>query len=114
MESTEHDIIVHHSTAGDPSSSTEIPLKEQDLVNKWCIVEYDSRPYVGKILSQEDDSVEVHELRRVGENKFVETDNDQLTLWYDYDKVIALIEAPVHKSKRQLSLDVATWNKYFT
>ena len=77
-------------------------------------MEYDSKSYVGKILAQDDESVEIQELRSVGNNTFVESGCDEQTLWYSYDKLIAIIPAPIHKSKRQLSMDTAIWNSYFT
>lgn len=87
--------------------------KDHNLINTWVVVDFDSKPYVGKIISQEDDSVEVQELRKVGLNKFVMPDNEDLTLWYDYDKIIAAMTPPAHQTKRLLSIENETWEIYF-
>jgi len=77
-------------------------------------MEYNSKSYVGKILAQDDEWVEIKGLRSFGNNKSVESVRDEQTLWYSYDKLIAIIPAPMHKSKRQLSVDAAICNSYFT
>ena len=87
--------------------------KEQDLRDKWVIMNYDSKPYVGKVISQDCDSVEVQELKGIGNNKFVMPDNDDLTLWYDYEKLLATIPPPKQQTRRLLSIDSIYWNKYF-
>lgn len=55
-------------------------------------------------MDQDQESIEVHELRQIGKNIFVYP-SGEITLWYTYDKIIAIIVEPEKKSKRQLSLD---------
>ena len=41
-----------------PAPGSSITQKDQDLVNKWGVMEYDPKSYLGKILTQDDESVE--------------------------------------------------------
>ena len=92
-----------------PTKSSHF-TKDDMLIDKWCLVSYNSRPYVARIVEQ-DDEVGVHALRKVSENKFVISDD--LVVWYAYHDIITIINAPEHKSERQLTLDDATRAQYF-
>ena len=41
-----------------------------NLVDRYCVVEYDGLPYPGKILDVDDDMVEVSAMHRIGVNRF--------------------------------------------
>ena len=61
-------LVFHHCLLSDISSTfTDTGNSEKDkqfgrdddLINRWCIVDYDNKPYVGKVLTQDQDSVEI-------------------------------------------------------
>ena len=108
-----------HETSMNISEPTLLSLsvpkvnKDHNLLNTWVVVEYDSTPYVGKVISQDNESVEVQELLQVGQNKFVMPDNEDMTLWYEYEKILGIIQTPLRQTRRVLSIDNESWNMHF-
>ena len=94
-----------------PQNVTQLP-RGQELVDKWCIVRYDSTLYPGKILDvdDDDDSVLVQALHPIGENKFIIPTRKDETL-YNYEDIVTFISEPVKPSDRSryVAVDPTVW-----
>ncbi|KAK6166538.1 hypothetical protein SNE40_023199 [Patella caerulea] len=78
------------STATSKDSLLDIPESDvlpERLFNKWCIVDYDKKPFLGKILQADGDGIEVTTMKPIGDNKFVWPAVKDI-LWYEYSKIL--------------------------
>ena len=77
--------------------SVKVDDVTEELVSRFCVVNYESKPYPGIILAVDDEDIEVKVMHSVGKNRFFWPMIDDV-LWYKPDDVIGLLENPPNKS----------------
>jgi len=81
----------------------------EERVSRHCVVNYESKPYLGIILAVDVYDIEVKVMHSVGKNRFFCTMMDDV-LWYKPDDVIGLLENPPHVTNRHMKLDDTSWD----
>lgn len=87
----------------------ECVTPEMDLIDKWCVVEYDKVLYPGIITDSDIDSVEVKTMSRIGVNRFFWPKKEDI-IWYDYQKIYSLIPEPKNVTSRHVEVEKKFWD----
>ena len=77
--------------------SVKVDDVTEELVSRFCVVNYESKPYPWIILAVDDEDIEVKVMHSVWKNRFFWPMIDDI-LWYKPDDVIGLLENPPNKS----------------
>lgn len=81
------------------------------MIDQFCIVDYENRPYPGIILDVDDDQLEVQVMHSIGVNRFFWPLKVDI-IWYKKDKVITLLNnEPQPVTSRHCSIEKSMWNK---
>ncbi|XP_052255952.1 uncharacterized protein LOC127861484 isoform X1 [Dreissena polymorpha] len=105
------DSIVGPQNGADlPCQILNVPVSiDESLVDSYCLVEYDNKPYPGKITEVDDISVKVSAMHCVGINRyFWPLHKDEC--WYEKDRIITMLPCEPEKlSGRHQALPLPIW-----
>jgi hypothetical protein len=89
--------------------SIKKPDLDDTLIEQYCVVKYDGRPYPGIIQAVDADELEVNVMHCIGENRFFWPRMDDV-LWYTLENVLTLIPPP-EKLTRHFQIDKTIWEE---
>ena len=78
-------------------------------MSRFCVVEYDGRPYPGVIEDVDEDDLEVKTMHLIGKNRYFWPMIDDI-LWYKKDKVVTLLHSPPEQvTSRHKKINEQVW-----
>ena len=83
---------VSETTGGKESLSFNVSLSD-DLINSYCMVQYNSRAYPGKIINISENDVEVDSMNRAGKNQYFWLIYADM-VWYYPEDILGIILEP--------------------
>lgn len=115
FKKTMDDLISETESITEAENTASTILLSDELVGKWCIVTYDTKPYVGRIDSYDsrENEVEVTVMTLRSQNLFNwPTTEDRLS--YPEGTVMVIIDGVMNKqrSQRHFSLNDSDWATY--
>ena len=95
-------------TVADKSDKIEF---DESHIGKYCIVQYDGKPYPGLIQAVDENEVEVNAMRTVGDNRFYWPHPVQDVLWYSAENVLRIIPEPQKVGSRHMQIQKHIWDE---
>ena len=91
-------------------------LYDEDLVGRYCVVNYDGKGYPGLIGDADEESIRIDSMYRVGRktNIFFWPTKMDTEVWYAYTDVITLIPVlpqPTEIDNGHFAVDPSIWSK---
>ncbi|WAR20475.1 hypothetical protein MAR_002313, partial [Mya arenaria] len=82
---------------------------DESLIDRFCVVDYDGRPYPGKIVDVDDNNIEVSAMHCIGDNIFFWPLTPDV-IWYEGVKVVTLLNnEPSLVTTRHRAIDKTVW-----
>ncbi|WAR24732.1 hypothetical protein MAR_038401 [Mya arenaria] len=82
---------------------------DESLIDRFCVVDYDGRPYPGKIVDVDDNNIEVSAMHCIGDNRFFWPLTPDV-IWYEGVKVVTLLNnEPSLVTTRHRAIDKTVW-----
>ncbi|WAR24274.1 hypothetical protein MAR_037943, partial [Mya arenaria] len=87
-----------------------VPMSlDESLIDRFCVVDYDGRPYPGKIVDVDDNNIEVSAMHCIGDNIFFWPLTPDV-IWYEGVKVVTLLNnEPSLVTTRHRAIDKTVW-----
>ncbi|WAR13573.1 hypothetical protein MAR_027753 [Mya arenaria] len=87
-----------------------VPMSlDESLIDRFCVVDYDGRPYPGKIVDVDDNNIEVSAMHCIGDNRFFWPLTPDV-IWYEGVKVVTLLNnEPSLVTTRHRAIDKTVW-----
>ena len=88
-------------------------MYDEDLVGRYCVVNYDGKGYPGLIEDADEESIRIDSMHRVGRknNIFFWPTKKDTEVWYSYTDIITLIPQRKEIDNGHFAVDPSIWSK---